>query len=432
MTTNTRQMDSQIVGAAIALLFFCSAFALTQAKPESWNDISRTASIESLAERGTWVIDDSPWVELTQDKILLSDKFYSDKMPVFTWIGAGVYVVLRAFGMSLAPNCIACAYPWLTRILVALPAAVMLWLFFDFARRLKLPTGSALIGTVALGIGTMIFPYALVLNHHVPAACAVFASFYLLTLRRDDRRAIFSAGILAALAVSFDVLAGVVAATVGIIALVRLRRAFVFFALGAAIPLLATAWFDYQIAGTLLPPYMVTSGYVYPGSAFPATFAGNGTPDDYVAYAFRMFVGGKGLFAYNPLLLFAFAGAVGAALTRRHPLRIEAACVALGFVFLCLYLATNTGNYGGTAYGERWFVPAVPLLFAFIFFIPPLNAATWKHWAWIVFLPALAVSVISSWQGAQAPWQDYLPVLQMTRDVSRFRFLGFKWNLLFP
>ncbi len=424
--------NSSLIGALVVVLFVLITFPLAHAHPASWNDMARVAAIESLVERGTWAIDDASWVEETKDKILLDGKFYSDKMPVFTVIGAGVYAGLRlvAPNVSLAPACAACAYPWLVRLLVALPAALALALMFDFARRQNVPVWIAGVGTLTLGIGTMLFPFSTVLNHHVPAAGAVWASFYLLATRRADRRAIFCAGVLAALALSFDVLAGVVAATVGGIAVLRLRRDLVFFALGGVIPLAFTALFDYQIAGTLLPPYTVTNGYAYPGSAFPATFAGNGTPDDYAAYAFRMFLGGKGLFAFNPLLLLAFAGAVRVALTRRHPLRLEAVSVALGFIFLCAYLATQTGNYGGQAYGERWFIPAIPLVGAFIFFAPPLDG---KHpWLWLAFAPLLIISAISSWQGAQAPWQDHLPVLQMTRDVNKFPYLGFRWNLRLP
>jgi len=413
----------------IALIFLGVTFPLTKTLPASWNDISRVAAIESLVERGVWAIDDSPWLEATKDKVWLGERFFSDKMPMLTMLGVGIYAPLYRAGWSLAPTCHACAYAWLARILVTVPAAVTLVLFFALMRRHAVAWWRALLATGALGFGTMLFPYALVLNHHVPAASALFASFYLLVTRRTQRRALFFAGMFAALAVSFDVLAGIVAATVGVIALARVRRAFVFFALGGALPILLTAWLDYQIAGTILPPYMITQGYDYPGSEFPATFAGNGTPDDYVAYAFRMFLGGQGLFAYNPLLLFALVGAMRTALQRRHDLRLEGASVALGFIALCLYLATNTGNYGGNAYGERWFIPALPLLFAFIVYAPPLNARTLGQVAWGLFAPAFALSLFSSWQGAQAPWQSIAPPLQMTRDVTRFPFLGFRWNV---
>ena len=426
--------SSQFVGAAIALAFLIAFFALTKSEPVSWNDIARTATVESLVERGTWTIDGSPWLELTKDKVFLNGRFYSDKMPLLSLIGAGVYAVARfGWGESLAPGCgHSCAYFWLAFILAGIPAALMIWLFFEFARHVGAPMWSAFIGTLAFGLGTMIFPYALVFNHHVPAAASLFASFYLLTTRGASRAASFAAGLLAALAISFDVLSGITAASLLGIALVRQRRQFVWVLAGALIPLAITALLDYQIARTIIPPYMITNGYDYPGSAFPATFGGNGTPDDYAAYAFRMFLGGQGLFAYNPLLLFALIGAFGVAVTRGHALRVEAVFILIGFILLALYLALFTGNLGGTAYGERWYVAAIPVLFSFIFFIPPLGSSTWKSVAWILFLPLLALSIFSTFQGAQGPWLYSAPPLQMTRDVTHFPIFGFKWNIKFP
>jgi hypothetical protein len=433
------------IGAALGVIFFLGCFFAVKSEPVSWNDTSRVAAIESLVERGTWAIDGSSWVNVTQDKILIHDAFYSDKMPLFSVIGAGVYALIHLLGGSLASNCSAaaqfCAYSWLTLALVSVPAAILMWLFFDHAIRMKMPIWAAIVGTIALGAGTMILPYSLVLNHHVPAAACVFASFFLLRQgaaeeippasplsRRDMRIRLFVAGLLGALAISFDVLSGVIAATLFGIAVVRYRSWSLFFVLGALVPLAATAVLDYQIAHTILPPYTVTDAYNYPGSAFPASIAGNGTPDDYAAYAFRMFLGGKGLFAYNPLLLFALVGAVSVALNRLHSMRVEGAMVLLGFIALCIYLATNTGNYGGTSYGERWFIVSIPILFSFVFFVPPLGAASWRRAAWIIFMPLLALSVFSSFQGAQAPWQDYLPPLQMTRDVNHFPIFGFRLN----
>ncbi len=435
MTDDKRVIDARWVGAVMALVFLIAFFALAKSQPVSWNDIARTATVESLVERGVWTIDGSPWLDATKDKVFLTGKFYSDKMPLLSLLGAGVYAAARfGWGASLAPGCAhSCAYFWLAFVLAGIPAALMIWLFFDYARRVGAPLRGALIGALAFGLGTMIFPYALVFNHHVPAAASLFASYYVLTTRgATTRQWLFVAGLLAALAISFDVLSGVTAAALVGIALVRQRPRFAYFAIGAAIPLVITALLDYQIAGTIIPAYMITNGYNYPGSAFPATVGGNGTPDDYAAYAFRMFLGGQGLFAYNPLLLFAIAGVVGVALSRTHALQIEAVFIALAFAALCVYLALFTGNLGGAAYGERWYVAAIPMLFTFIFFAPPLNAATWQNIAWVLFLPLLALSVFSTLQGAQGPWLYSPPPLQMTRDVNHFPIFGFKWNLTLP
>lgn len=56
-----------------------------------------------------------------------------------------------------------------------------MWLFYNFAARHIAAIWISLIGALAFGLGTMVFPYALAFNHHVPAAAALFASFYLLT-----------------------------------------------------------------------------------------------------------------------------------------------------------------------------------------------------------------------------------------------------------
>ena len=214
--------------------------------------------------------------------------------------------------------------------------------------------------------------------------------------------------------------------------LFRYRRDLPWVLVGAAIPLVITALLDYQIAQTIIPPYMITNGYDYAGSAFPATFGGNGTPDDYAAYAFRMFLGGQGLFAYNPLLLIAIIGAIAVILKRGHVLRVEAALILAGFALLALYLALFTGNLGGVAYGERWYVAAIPVLFSFVFFVPPLGSATWNARGLDHFPGALALSAFSTLQGAQGPWLYTPPPLQMTRDVNHFPIFGFKWNIKFP
>ena len=305
-------------------------------------------------------------------------------------------------------------------------------MFFHYALDMELPLWAAVAATVGLGLGTMILPYALVLNHHAPAAVCLFASFYLLATRAPSSpRRLVVAGLLGSLAVSFDATSGILAASLFGIAAVRYWRRLPYFVLGAAVPVAVTALLDFQIAHTIIPPYLITSAYNYPGSAFPATIGGNGTPDDYVAYSFRMFVGAQGLFAYNPLLLVALVGAIVVALRPRHPLQVEGIFTVIGFLLLCIYLAIETGNLGGVAYGERWFVSAIPMLFSFVLFVPPWRGRKWKNVAWIFFFPLLGLSVLSSLQGAQAPWLYSPPPLHLTRTPGT-NAIGVKWEYRLP
>lgn len=427
------------LGAALAALYFGLCVLWTQPAPQSWNDIARVAAIESLGERGTWAIDDSPWFEQTMDKVRLNGKFYSDKMPVLTWVAAGVYNVLYRSGISLAPDCApngACAYYPLTLLFVGLPASLMMALMFEFARAQNRSVIVALIGTLALGLATMVLPYSLVLNHHLPAAVSLFAAFYLLTTRaKENVRWLLGVGLCAALAVTLDPLSGILAVALGVLTVVRFRVRAYYFALGALLPLLITAWLDVQIAGTMIPPYLIPSGYAYEGSAFPATVGGNGTPDDPAQYAFKMFLGAQGLYAYNPVLLFAVLGLGMVAVTRAHALQIEAIVIGLAFILLSFYLATRTGNLGGEAYGERWFVQAIPLLMAFLFFAPPRgNFQARSLGTWIaapLFVLALGVSLFSTYQGARNPWRYVPPPAHPTRDAATGN-MGWKWEVRSP
>lgn len=430
-------MTSVRVGSiALAALFFVICIALTKPKPESWNDISHVAASEALVERGTWAIDSSPWFDQTQDKVFLHGEFFSGKMPLLSWLGAGVYAGARQVaGLSLAPDCATaargCAYYWLTLVLIGAPASLMIGLFYAFARLQNLTPIVALIGTVALGLGTMVLPFSLVLNHHLPAGASLFAAYFLLSsCAKEHPRDLLGVGFFAALALCIDPLAGILAAALFAVTLARFRRDALYFVIGALLPLVVTAWLDLQITHTIIPPYLIPSGYSYAGAVPGRGPAGAGTPDDLAQYAFKMFLGAQGLFAYDLIILFALAGIIIVAASRTHALRYEAIAVGLGFVALALYLALRTGNLGGEAYGERYFVQSIPIVMAFIFFAPPL-APRYRLVTAPFFGVALLLSILSSYQGALHPWVYTQPPMQLTRDPANGA-VGWRWNLRLP
>src|SRR5512139_4479 len=78
----------------LIVIVFTLIWALTiHSRAYSSNDASRLAAIDSLVARGTWVIDDSPF--LTVDKVKLGDHFYSDKPPLLSFAGASLYSILH-------------------------------------------------------------------------------------------------------------------------------------------------------------------------------------------------------------------------------------------------------------------------------------------------------------------------------------------------
>jgi hypothetical protein len=456
----------------VALFFFLVWAFFTHSHAGSDNDRSRMAAVESLVQRGTWIIDESPFSR-TVDRIFVNDHFYSDKPPLLTFIASGIYAVLHeGFHLSLDASwcdwdespchCRAfCddspdwAYYLLTLTLIGLPSALMLALFYHITGLLGLDNRAALLLTATLGLTTQIFPYSTVFNSHIPAAACLLGGFYALLRAREGRNAhrwLFGAGLLTALASTLDLGVSLFfVAFLGYALWGHHRRAWPYL-LGGLFPIAWMAFLDYQIIGNPLPPYMYTPGYDYPGSRFPQTLAGNRSPDNIMSYGLRLLFGDHGFFALNPVLLWAVvalvwvlrstpsveshlppalvtAGASDHAQVQvgwHDTSRLRGAAALVGFTssLFALYFILFTDNFGGTAYGPRWYTVFIPLLFLFA-------AAQWRNQVlsekpgfWtkrFLFLMLVIISFVNSYQGALNPWREAIPLLRLEHAPSGWR-----------
>ncbi len=441
--------------AWVALFFFLVWAFFTHSHVGSANDRSRMATIESLVQRGTWIIDESP-LSRTVDRIFVDGHFYSGKPPVLTFIASGVYAVLHnGFHLSLdagwcdldeSPcHCRAfCddspdwAYYLLTLTLVGLPSALMLALFYHTTGLLGLDNPAALLLTVTLGLATQVFPYSTVFNSHLPATACLLAGFCallkggifrsvnpanpLFSCTQNDHNArcwLFVAGLLTALAFTFDLGVGLFfVAFFGYAVWSHQRRAWPYL-LGGLFPIALMVLLDYRIVGNPLPPYMYTPGYDYPGSRFPQTIAGNRSPEHPVIYGLRLLFGGHGLFAFNPVLLWAVVALVRVWRDRASRLRVSAALVGLTSSLFALYFILFTDDFGGVAYGPRWYTVFIPLLFLFVaveWRTQVLRKPASKSGSWtrgLLFLVLACISLANGYQGALNPWRTATPLLRL-------------------
>jgi len=479
ITTHTQTRHNLAVW--VALFFFLVWALFGHSHVGSFNDRSRMAAIESLVHRGTWIIDESPFSRtgdrIFVDGHFYSDKppllsFIASG--VYAVLHDGFHLTLDAGWCDFDQRPCHCralcskqsgddpdwAYYLLTLALVGLPSALMLALFYHVTGRFGLDNPAALLLTATLGLATQIFPYSTVFNSHIPATACLLAGFYaLLRSQQGDRNAhrwLFAAGLLSALASAFDLGVGLFFVTFfgyaawrgiaqagatkevverasgqgrlrppGTTALPTLLTTFAriverlpwAYVLGGLLPIILTAILDYRIVGNPLPPYFYTPGYDYPGSRFPQTVAGNRGPENVLTYGLRLLFGDHGLFAFNPVLLWAVAAVVWIWRDRRNQMRSAAALVGLTGSLFALYFILSTDNFGGAAYGPRWYTVFIPLLFLFV-------AANWTvrtKARWILFLALVAISFVNSYQGALNPWRTATPLMWLERARPEWR-----------
>ena len=165
----------------------------------SANDRSRWCTVASLVEHGTYAIDSQiaivdpirrhihPWQTIDKVRHLGTDDqqhYYSSKPPLFPTAVAGIYKVVNfVTGMTLTDQPI-----YLARILLAIVNLPLLALFY-FAtmgciERIGQDDWSKRMAALGCCFGTMLLPFAISLNNHLPAATAtaVVAWIYLVTV----------------------------------------------------------------------------------------------------------------------------------------------------------------------------------------------------------------------------------------------------------
>lgn len=334
----------------IFILFFLFFGIFTKTAPMV-NDSSRLATIESVVEGGTFIIDNSTF-NSTIDKALINGHFYSDKAPGSAFLGVPIYFLLRIFGLSFSANLDIC-YFLLTILSSGLASSLLAVIFFRMTsryiedkRRRYLLTGSIL--------STTLLPFSVVLNSHIMSAFLVFASFYFLF---HEKNLLYS-GILSGLSVIFEpqsAIAGLAFTAYTIWDSRNKSHEFFlpFFALSCIIPL-----YNYSVTSDPLSfPYEYVgawegSPWASQGSIIPIRYEKR-DPGRIYDILFDL---DAGLLIYSPILILSF-------LSLRKFKNKE---IALSFTilsgFIIFFWRAARIYLGECNYGSRFFVPIIPLL----------------------------------------------------------------------
>jgi hypothetical protein len=333
------------------------------------NESAHYALVQQLA-RGTPRIDAIHGE--TCDLSYIDGHYYTAKAPGLALATLPAYVVLHSAGAVPANPAATARWPLAMSLIprraiwqvhlwsVLLPALALVLAVGLVAERLQ--QGSGIVLGAALGLGTLVLPFATDFFSHVLSAALGFGAFAVVFLGRRQRR-LFLAGLLAGLGVVVEFPLAFVVALLGIyvVRAAPRARAAALYAGGAAVGASALALFNVWAFGSLTDLSYKNavvdagaSGHDVVG-ANSSGFFGIGVPHPHVV--FELLFTSKGLLVLSPVLALA---PVGIGLLVRAGQRAEAAlCAAI----LAVFVIWNSGYYlpfGGIVPGPRFLIPAIP------------------------------------------------------------------------
>jgi hypothetical protein len=377
------------------LLGLCGlALAAAGALPYAggWNDGSRLAAVESLADRHTLAIDDSVFcrppagliadghppyppdnapllADGTFDKLLIGGHFYSDKPAVITGLMSAFYGACQWLGLPPAARrpdlfCLA-----LTLGTAGLSYALAVLALYQVGGEVGLRGRLRLAWVASFALATCALAYTRHVNNHImQLGLMALLCWQLIGLARDSaaRRAswlrLIGLGTLAGLGFNLDFGSGplLLAALLGLVAY-RCRRpaAVLAFLLAAAPWVAAGIGINRVVGGVWKPMNMVPEYSAWPGCPFnPSNMTGFARHGAFQlpVYALALLFGKKGFLVHNLPLLLALPALLP--VLRRPSLHRPELLVTLGWcVATWLLYSVLSNNYGGASCSIRWFVP---------------------------------------------------------------------------
>ncbi len=391
----------------------------------SANDRSRWCGIEALLSEQTYAIDHviqrKGWDSI--DKVSHYGKdgkqhYYSSKPPLFYTLLAGeTWVVQRVLGYRLSYK------PFLVgRWVVAITNGSFLLIFFlticcAVERWGETNAGRILVVAVATW-GTLLTPFAVSINNHLPGAVAVLVAFYqLLRIWYEDapgRWRYALCGFAAACAVVCELPA--LAYLVGVLGALMIKspRKTLCFALPVVLLVGGCVVGANQAAhGIAKFPYMQraegedwreNNWYNYEGSYWLHPVANDVGEPSRSRYAFHVLIGHHGLFSLTPVWCLSMLGTWLLIADRKH---YATALAIIGLTCMCLVFfivlrPTGDRNYGGNTCGFRWMIWLIPLWLVAL--IPAADRVVQMPRMRWVALVLLLVSVFSACYPGMNPW----------------------------
>ena len=399
----------------------------------SGNDRSRWLAIRALAESGSFEIDAfmdaNVWNTIDMVKHRGRDgemHLYSSKPPLLIVLLAGEYwAINKATGWTLADNPYEVGRLMLFTVQV-LPTLLMLAIIASLAERFGKSDWGRIFVVAAAAFGTMLTPFAVVLNNHTIAAVSATVALYaFVRIWFDDSRQwrwYALAGLAGAFAAANELPAlAFFALLTAAVLWKNWRLAAAGFAPLALLVLAASFGTNYWAHDSWRPPYAHRSAtdpddnwyhysYELGGKERQSYWLDpqgidKGEPSK-LDYALHCFVGHHGIFSLTPVWLLSAWGAwLWLRGGRTGERQLAAGIALLTVTVLTFYIGLRPQidrNYGGMTSGLRWLFWLAPLWL--LVMMPAADRMAQCRRGMSVALVLLAFSVLSASYPTWNPW----------------------------
>lgn len=321
---------------------------------EGWNQGTRLAQLHAVVVKGTWRIDD--YLSYTGDRALIDGHYYAEKAPATALAAlpafAATVAVQKAMGLDPDAESAARVSAWITTALsVGLLTAVGGVAYYALLSARFEPL-IAVIGTFALFLGTITFPYATSLFSHALTIGLLAIALWAALGRPSNRRDVI-AGVAAGFAVASEYPSLFPGAAIGFYLLSRDWRRMVRYGIGTVPAAMVILLNNLATSGSMLQ-LAYGSNPNFPGLT-PQTSYGFSLPDPQAMLGV-LWGEYRGLLFWSPVLGMAVVGIV-------DMFRKERA-IAIMTLAACAMIVLQVGAFftpfGGNAVGPRYLAPAIP------------------------------------------------------------------------